>query len=162
MNFISTDTFSGCTSLASILIPKGISTIFDQAFNGCTSLTSITLPDSLTRIGRLAFYQAGLTKIVIPNKVTLIEEFALSFMTSLTDLTIGSGVTTIENQAFEGCTSLATILSLATTAPTLGTSAFNNVAATQILVPRGSKASYEAAGDGTTYGGLTIVDHLIF
>ena len=161
MNSISASTFDGCTSLASVTIPEGVTSIGSRAFQNNTSLTTITIPDSMLTIGSFAFYQAGLTEIVIPNKVTSIGEFAVSFMTSLTDLTIGSSVTTIGNQAFDGCTSLTTIISLATTAPTLGSNALQDVAATQILVPRGSKASYEAAGDGTTYGGLTIVDNLV-
>ena len=162
MNSIADATFDGCTSLASVTIPEGVRSIGNSAFQNNTSLTTITLPNSMLTIGDLAFYQSGLTKIVIPNKVTSIGEFALSFMTSLTDLTIGSSVTSIGNQAFDGCTSLATISSLATTAPTLATSSvFQNVSATKIHVRPGSKASYEAAGDGTTYGGLIIVEDLI-
>lgn len=162
MNSISDSTFDQCTSLASVTIPEGVTSIGNNAFQDNTSLKTITLPNSMLTIGNLAFYQSGLTKIVIPNKVTSIGEFALASMTSLTDLTIGSGVTSIGNQAFDSCTSLTNILSLATTAPTLSTSSvFDSVLATQIHVPPGSKASYETAGDGTTYGGLIIVDDLI-
>jgi len=37
---------------------------------------------------------------------------------------------------------------------------FDNVATTQINIPAGFRASYEAAGNGITYGGLTILDTL--
>jgi len=63
-------------------------------------------------------------------------------------------VTSIGDRAFEVCTNLATINCLATTAPTLGSNAFNIVSATDIHVPAG------ATGYGTTYGGLTVVADL--
>ena len=35
--------FYGCTSLTSITIPSGVTSIGNNTFNGCTSLTSITV-----------------------------------------------------------------------------------------------------------------------
>jgi len=60
-------------------------------------------------------------------------------------------VTSIGDDAFQGCSILATVNCLATSAPTLGSNVFLNISATQIHVPVG------ATGYGTTYGGLTVV-----
>jgi len=42
--------FKGCTSLAEITIPEGVTYIGNRAFEGCTSLTSITIPSSVTLV----------------------------------------------------------------------------------------------------------------
>ena len=48
--------FYGCSSLASITIPDGVTSIGPSAFRGCSSLTSINIPDGVTSIGESAFY----------------------------------------------------------------------------------------------------------
>lgn len=47
--------FADCTSLASLVIPDGVTYIGDWAFEACISLTSITIPDSVSSIGEYAF-----------------------------------------------------------------------------------------------------------
>ena len=47
--------FSGCSSLTSIYIPDGVTTIGFSAFSGCSSLTSIYIPSSVTSIESRAF-----------------------------------------------------------------------------------------------------------
>lgn len=42
--------FFNCSSLASIVIPKGLTSIGESTFLDCSSLASITLPESLTSI----------------------------------------------------------------------------------------------------------------
>lgn len=134
---ISSSAFYNATNLTNVIISNGTTSISDHAFSSCTSLASITLPtNSLITIGATAFINSGLTSITIPDSVTSIGNFA-----------------------FSGCTSLATISCLATTAPTLvGSSHFSGVTATTITVPKNTTQSYKDAGDGTLYGGLTIVE----
>ena len=43
--------FSGCESLETIIIPKGVKTIGNSAFKDCTNLTDVTLPDSIETLG---------------------------------------------------------------------------------------------------------------
>ena len=47
--------FGWCSSLKSLVIPEGVTTIGSQAFNVCTSLETITLPTTLTSISSYAF-----------------------------------------------------------------------------------------------------------
>ncbi len=47
--------FSNCSSLISISLPDSLKSIGDSAFNICSSLTSISLPAGLTTIGDSAF-----------------------------------------------------------------------------------------------------------
>ena len=128
--------FNSNLNLQSIYIGGNITSILSSAFLDCTSLTSVTIPNSVTSIGNSAF----------------------SGCSSLTSITIPGNVTSIGSSAFLDCTSLVTIVSLAQSAPSVGTNSFNNVAATAITVPKGATQSYKDEGNGTTYGGLQIVE----
>ena len=93
--------FSNCTSLKSVTIGNGVTSIGEEAFRGCTSLVSITIPDSVTSIGEEAFYNCtSLTSITIPDSVTSIGWFAFDNCTSLTSITIPDSVTYIGYEAF--------------------------------------------------------------
>ena len=102
--------FENCSSLASIVIPEWVSMIDDGAFKGCSSLTSINIPEGVTMIKNNAFSGCtSLTSINIPEGVTMIKNNAFSGCTSLTSINIPEGVTEIKNYAFSGCTSLTSI-----------------------------------------------------
>ena len=104
--------FSGCSSLTSITIPSGVTSI-EGAFSGCSSLTSITIPDSVTSIGEHAFDGcSGLTSISIPSGVTSIGERAFYNCSSLTSITIPEGVTSIGRSAFDFCYKLVEVYDL--------------------------------------------------
>ena len=69
--------FYECSSLTSVTIMEGVTSIGDRAFSGCSSLTSITIPDSVTSIGIYAFEGCSrLTSITIPDSVTSIGSSA--------------------------------------------------------------------------------------
>lgn len=64
-------TFKGCTSLESIVIPKGVTMICGFAFEGCTSLTTVTLPAGVKHINYEAFHEcSALSTIYVPAKKT--------------------------------------------------------------------------------------------
>lgn len=69
------DTFSGCSSLNSINLPDGLTSIGDHAFSS-SGLTHIKLPQSLTSIGRFAFAHNKFRSVKIPEKVIDIGEYA--------------------------------------------------------------------------------------
>ena len=77
--------FYGCTSLTSVTIPSGVTSIGDNAFYNCKSLTDITIPDSVKSIGHRAFnYCTSLTSIIIPESVTSIDDNAFFGCKNLT------------------------------------------------------------------------------
>ena len=47
--------FKDCSSLTSVTIPNGITTIGESAFEGCSPLATVTIPNSIKKIGKLAF-----------------------------------------------------------------------------------------------------------
>ena len=146
---ITNSAFQGCPRMTSIELPDTLITISGSSFYGCTSLSSVTIPDNVTSIGGSAFSGcSSLNEVVIPNSVTSIASSTFSHCSSLRKITIGSGVQEIgvssyallELPVFTGCTKLTEIVSLATTAPKLGSKAFNGIQNNNgtLYVPNGS------------------------
>merc|ERR1712087_387451 len=62
------------TSLTTLRVPTGLTSIRDGAFAGCSSLAAITLPDSLTSIGAGAFRGcSSLAAITLPDSLTIMR-----------------------------------------------------------------------------------------
>ncbi len=104
---INSDDFDGCTALTSVTFPEGLTTISSDAFKGCTALTSATLPESLTTIGSDAFNGCtALTTATLPKNLEEIGERAFKGCTSLAISSIPNEVTEIMSESFDGCTGL--------------------------------------------------------
>jgi hypothetical protein len=115
----------------------------------------------VTSIGQQSLRNCTFTTLNIPDSVTTTEYLAFGGNTSLTTVTIGNSLGNIAGFAFSGCTSLSSLSCTATTAPTLGTTPFHTCTSlTEIHVPVSALADYKAKGNGTTYGGLTIINDL--
>ena len=90
------------SSIKSIVLEEGVTSIGDYAFNACTGLTGeLVIPNSVTSIGDYAFRNCtGLTSVTIPNSVTSIGNYAFSGCSGLTSVTIPNSVTSIGDYAF--------------------------------------------------------------
>ena len=114
------------TSITSITIPNGVTSIGKAAFKNCTSLTSIIIPDSVKSIGEAAFNNCtSLTSIIIPDSVKSIGDSAFYYCTSLTSVTIGNSVTSIGDEAFYSCGSLTSV-TIPDSVKSIGDSAFKS------------------------------------
>ena len=99
--------FAECSKLTSIIIPDSVKTIDDNAFQSCTRLTNLTIPDGVTEIGRAAFHRcSGLTSVTFSNNLTKIGDMAFSYCSSLKSITIPGTVSEIGEDTFRNCTSL--------------------------------------------------------
>lgn len=133
------NTFRGCSSLTSVRIPEGVTTLGNNAFNNCSSLTNIDIPESLTNIGAFAFtntpwYEDYSTdennrygNIIYINNVAYqaisnsiesctFKENTISIGTSaflrcnrLTSVTIPDSVELIGGYAFDDCDNLSSV-----------------------------------------------------
>ena len=143
------------SSLKSVVINDGATTIPYRAFYNCSGLTSIAIPDSVASIGKEAFENcSGLTSITIGNGVTSIGDRAFrgctglttvnwnatactsagsrdypifNGCTNLTSVNIGDNVTTIPSYAFSGCTGLTSIYYTGDVAGWCGISGLGNL-----------------------------------
>jgi len=102
--------FWGCSSLASITLPSGITTIGHDVFRGCSSLASITLPSGITSLGNYAFYGcSSLASITLPSGITSLGNYVFNNCSSLGSIRLPSTITTLGDGAFMECSSLASI-----------------------------------------------------
>ena len=104
---IGTSEFEGCSSLRTIVLPEGMTTIEWEAFKGCSSLTDCAMPDSVHTIYSAAFNGTILGgDIVLQNLKTLGNEaFKGTNITSFTSHELES----VPNYGFYGCKSLKSV-----------------------------------------------------
>ena len=126
---IGENAFSGCDNLKSIVIPEGVTKIESDAFYNCDRLASVTLPKTLVTIGSYAFQDCdALGSIVIPDNVTTIESWAFEDCDALKSVTIGRSVKTIQTKAFYNCTNLKTVINNSSLTFTKGSSGYGYIA----------------------------------
>ena len=102
--------FQGCKRLTGVTIPESVTSIGGGAFKGCVSLTSMAIPEGIASIVDKTFSGCeSLTSVTIPESVTKIRDYAFSDCKSLTSVTIPESVTSIGSGAFKGCVSLTSV-----------------------------------------------------
>ncbi len=112
---IPSNAFDSFSSLTSVTIPDGVTSIGQYAFHNCSELASVTMPGSVTSIGMAAFSgcdnltSAGPTGGNYGYKFEwdeTIPDNAFYDCSGLTSVTIPGSVTSIGYNAFSGCSSL--------------------------------------------------------
>ena len=74
----------------------------DKMFYKCSKLQQMELPTTLTIIGASAFDNSGLKSIIIPDKVRVIEDDAFGGCSQLATVVIGKRVNKLEKGVFYG------------------------------------------------------------
>ena len=97
------------TTIETVVLPDGITSIGDYAFFNHRQLTNISLPASLTRLGTYAFARNAFTSLTIPDAVTTIGDYAFAYAVNLTAFNIPKDVTSLGIDLFIGCSSLTQI-----------------------------------------------------
>jgi len=182
----------GCEHLISVNVPNSVTSIGSNAFNGCKKLTSITLPHSLIYIGGSAFarctkldtlyFNAGnlahfrystitdvyvydwvvdsssrnaLKYLYIGDSVRNIEQNAFSGCTSLASVAIPNSVTSIGNRAFSDCRRLASV-TIPNSVTSIGDETFENCTSLASVYYNAVDAYVDAAYYGPFSGGTNI------
>ena len=129
-------------------------TAFASNLDHRDEITQVIIPNTVLTIGAQAFENCiGLTTMKIPNSVTSIAFNAFRLCTSLQSVEVGSGVTSIGNLAFYGCSLLHDVYFAASTRPSVGLSAFSDIAARAVgYYPAGA-----AGWSGVPIAGLNLV-----
>lgn len=107
---ISNSKYMMYSSLYTVELGNGITSIGDQAFYMCTSLYSIKLGDNITSIGDMAFSMCSAIKsITLPRNLKSIGSMAFANCTKLSGFEIPDNLETIGDMAFAGCSALSSI-----------------------------------------------------
>lgn len=130
---------NGYTSLLTVSLPEGFTTLNSYTFYGSTdypsALITVTFPSTLTTMGQKEFLDCiSLEELVIPEGVTTIPlEFAKN-ATSLKKVVLPSTVTTIDEAAFRSC-DLSDGIVIPEGCTTIGQYAFKGSGLKSIVVP---------------------------
>ena len=157
--------FDSCTALASINLPVQTTSVYDNGniFTGCTALESITVSPGNTKYFSLngslyakndddsavtlCTYVKAPAELTLPKTVnglplTAVGPMVFQGSTALTAVTLPANITTIDRLAFDTCSNLKTVLLQCEAAPTLGSSAFTDLAeGSTIYVPNDTVAA---------------------
>ena len=96
--------YDNWSSVTSVTIRDGVTSIGAYAFSDCVYLTDVSIPDSVTSIGAYAFSCCvNLTDVSIPGGVKNVGECAFNGCTSLTNVSISSSTATFGSDVFAGC-----------------------------------------------------------
>ena len=101
--------FDRCKNLTTVTLPDNLRSIGTYAFRSCTALKAIDIPSSVTYLGSGVFQSSGLESIEIPEGVKYIKDYSFLNCSALSSVTIPSSVTDIGGQAFYGCSVLTDI-----------------------------------------------------
>ncbi len=102
--------FYGSRNLVNAHIPNSVREIGDVAFCNCPRLKEINLPEGLTRIGEQSFCMCdSITEIIIPNTVHEIRDWAFRDCKLAKTIKISDNATYIGDLAFTGCESVQEI-----------------------------------------------------
>jgi hypothetical protein len=113
-----------------------------------TSLRSVEITDRETEISENEFYGCtNLKEVKIGEGVTTIGNWAFSGCSSLDYFAFGSAVKDIGKEAFSDCTAMTRLISRATTPPTCGTQALDDINKwnCKLTIPVGTLTAYEGA-----------------
>lgn len=122
--------------LQTILLPKSVTSIDDNAFFSCHSLNKVVIYDnSVKTIGMAAFeYCSSLADIILPEGVTTIARSAFWGCSSLSRIDLPEGVTTIGHSAFLCCVSLRNMI-IPDNIQSIGVRAFEYCSHLTITIP---------------------------
>ena len=139
------------SSIKSVVIENGVTSIGWTAFADCVNLTSVKLPNSVTSMCGCVFRNCStLTSVKLPSGLTCITPETFKNCVALTEVNISNNCDTILGNAFEGCTSLSSI-TLPDGLRYLGNYAFHNCTAlTSITIPGGVPEVQYHAFEGCT------------
>jgi hypothetical protein len=163
LTYIGIGAFESCNTLNSITIPSNVARIDDEAFQNCSNLNSVDfLTNNLTYIGDGAFKNCtSLATFVVPNTVDslgkkdgyVLYPGTFEGCSSLTKITLGKNLKYIAECTFNGCTSLQTLVSLATIPPTFqyADNTFANTNNVALIVGCDALPNYQNSFDWSYY-----------
>jgi len=95
--------------LKTVVLPKSLTYIGNEAFISCENLLEVDIPDNVIAIGESAFAYTGIKECIFPDNLTKISFGVCSGCYNLETVELGENVTSIGINAFFGCHKLTEI-----------------------------------------------------
>lgn len=89
--------------IESLTVPSSVTTIGDFAFVGCTSLTTINLSEGVTSLGDSAFERTSLERVVLPHSMTSIGSRAFADIETLSRIVALTDINFVADDVILGC-----------------------------------------------------------
>lgn len=152
-------TFTGCSSLSSVTIAEGNTTIGRGAFGGCYALKSITLPSTTGWIYEYAF---GYPEFENYSPAQLNDSYDtnknwVNGYCGITNITIPANANFVD-YCFCGAKDLVSVVMLATKPPDMqGTHVFEDTNSSLVItVPKGCLEAYQTATNWSAYADIMV------
>ncbi len=98
------------TTITTVIVEEGVTTIGNSAFQKLSNLSSVTLPDSLQSIGASAFHGLqALEHVQLPQNLKTIGDAAFG-ESGICSITIPASIETLGAASFNGCQNLTEII----------------------------------------------------
>lgn len=131
------------STITTIHIPEGITTIGNYAFYFSAKLVNLTLPQSLKTLSTYCFSGTNILSIAIPEGITSIPTGAFQTCESLHSVFLPSTITSIGSYGFYANHQLREIYVKASKVPNATAfAAFQGITTMDIIVPEGSDNAY--------------------
>lgn len=144
--------FKGCSNLVSFIVPDNVKTLY-RIGSGCTSLTTVTLPTGLTTIAANAFNSCDtLNTINLPSTLKYVGDSVFRNCTNLELSSLPASITSIGSDAFLNCSKLTGDISLPNLT-SIGSGAFRGSKITSIS----NLGSITGTGGWYTFSSSTLV-----
>ena len=113
VEIIGSEAFADNTNVKSVVIPKNIVEIEDNAFYGCTSLSDVTFNEGLKELGTSVFSNTAIETITIPSSLEVVadNQFLEGIFenTKLTTVNFAEGTKSVVGYLLKGCDSITNI-----------------------------------------------------
>lgn len=114
------------SSITSIQLPNGVSSIGNSAFYRCRELENVNIPSGVKRLRKQTFYQCrSLKRITLPSEIQVLGDSSFEGCRSLETINLPSSLKKIGKNVFDHCKSLR-MISIPNKVKKIPESAFNS------------------------------------
>ena len=147
------ESFHGC-AMETVVLPATVTTVSKFAFSSCSKMKLLSVPASVTTLTDSVFYNcSGLKKVTLPETLNTLGTGTFAGCRGLSEVTIPASVTAIGPDCFSSLDSKTgesnwkniTLVVMSPTPITLTGSIANATARRDLIIPRGSRETYEQA-----------------
>ena len=86
-----------------VVVPKGVTKIYDYVFSACNNIEEVILPEGVTFLGFRIFGESNgssLVKLTLPDSLTRLSNDTVCFLPQIEEIVVGKGLQQIDGNYF--------------------------------------------------------------